>query len=214
MTRPLPRREPSPDHTPGRCSSDPKPSAHRARTTHGEASGRGRAERNRCAWIPLQDLGCLFTLLKVGTVSLELGCARLNSALRRSISARPGSFRATQYSAAPSWRSAASSCRAADRRSRSDAFSNRRTTLFSIHSLRVLKTSACRSSPSPPSRLSFQLATTGNANTQLRTPRCPATLGAEPLGQSDTPPVAGRSQGASPQVAWLIRTLRVDAAHA
>ena len=28
------RREPSPDRTPGRCSSDPKPSTHPAQTTH------------------------------------------------------------------------------------------------------------------------------------------------------------------------------------
>ena len=61
----------------------------------------------------------------------SLACARSSSALRRSISARPGSLRAAQDRAAPSWCSAASSCRAADRRSRSDAFSNRRTTAFS-----------------------------------------------------------------------------------
>ena len=34
------RREPSPGHTPCRCSSDQTPSTHPARTTHAQASGR------------------------------------------------------------------------------------------------------------------------------------------------------------------------------
>ncbi len=45
--------------------------------TPAQGSVAGRAEAEQIRLDPLQDLGCLFTLLNVGTVLLELGMCPL-----------------------------------------------------------------------------------------------------------------------------------------
>ena len=89
------RREPSPGRTPLQMLFRQEP-FDAARPNDSWARVRRRSRRaEQIRLDPLQDLGCLFTLLNVGTVLLELACARSSSALRRSISARSGSFRVT-----------------------------------------------------------------------------------------------------------------------
>jgi hypothetical protein len=163
-----------------RCREDrPAPGSASSRILGGEVKNAGR-------------LGCLFTLLKFGTVSLELGLRppQLGTA---TLDFRPSRL----FSRCPIL-----GCPVVAQRS--FVMQSCRPTEPLRHPLHpqnhLARSTSPRSEkrahglkyPSPPSRLSFQLATTGNANTQLPTPRCPATLGVEPLGSR----TRHRSQGA------------------